>query len=129
MQKQNMLINNTIHLMYSIACVVCLAKWKKFVIPLTSAYLLDVKLEVENNKVQSFSLNYRTKIGQSFFEVYRVDTAHGFLHEQRYWLTPEPIPIPAMGKDLNALFNFYLEQIKQNFERYKNYYFDRMKMR
>ncbi len=115
--------------MYSIVCVVCLAKWKKFVIPLTPTDLLDVKLEVENNKVQSFSLNYRTKISQSFFEVYRVDTAHGFLHEQRYWLTPEPIPIPATGKDLNAVFNFYLEQIKQNFERYKNYYFERMKMR
>jgi len=109
--------------------VVCLGKWKKFVIPLTETDLLDVKLEVEKNKVQGFSLNYRTKIGESFFAVYRVDTAHGFLHEQRYWLTPEPIPIPTMGKDLNDVFNFYLEQIKQNFERYRNYYFDRMKMR
>lgn len=109
--------------------MVCLGKWKKFVIPLTKTDLLDVKLEVEKNKVQGFSLNYRTKIGESFFAVYRVDTAHGFLHEQRYWLTPEPIPIPAMGKELNDIFNFYLGQIKQNFERYKNYYFDRMKMR
>ena len=124
-----MFINNTIHYMYSIVCVICLAKWKRFVIPLTAMDLLDVKLEVEKNAVRGFSLNYRTKIGESFFEVYRADTAHGFLHEQRYWLTPEPIPIPTMGKDLNDIFNFYLEQIKQNFERYRDYYIDRMKMR
>jgi len=34
-----------------------------------------------------------------------------------------------MGKDLDDIFNFYLEQIKQNFERYRDYYIDRMKMR
>jgi len=53
--------------MYSIVCVVCLAKWKRFVIPLTATDLLDVKLEVEKNAVLGFSLNYRTKIGESFF--------------------------------------------------------------
>ncbi len=115
--------------MYSIVKWFLLAEWKKFVIPLTLEDLLDVKFEVEQNKVQGFSLNYRTKIGESFFEVYRVDSAHGFLHEQRYWLTPEPIPIPTMGKDLNDVFNFYLDQIRQNFGRYKKYYLDRMEMR
>ncbi|MBI4044639.1 MAG: hypothetical protein HY392_02940 [Candidatus Diapherotrites archaeon] len=104
-------------------------KWKKFTIPLTSMDFLDVKLKIENNIVEAFALNYRTKIEESFYEVYRVDTAHGFLHEQRYWITPEPIPIPAMGKDLNDIFNFYLDQIKENFERYKKYYLDRMKLR
>lgn len=112
--------------MYSVVGVVCLAKWKRFVIPLTEADLLDVKLETEGNKVKSFSLNYRTKLGESFFEVYRVDTAHGFLHEQRYWITPEPIPVPTMGNDLNDVFNFYLDQIRTNFERYKRYYLERM---
>ncbi len=98
-------------------------------IPLTGADLLDVKLEIEKNKVRGFSLNYRAKIGENFFAVYRVDTAHGFLHEQRYWLTPEPIAIPTMGRELNDVFNFYLDQIKQNFEKYRNYYVNRMKMR
>ncbi len=106
-----------------------MVRWKKFVIPLTKADLLDVKLEIERNKVKNFSLNYRTRIGKSFFEVYRVDTAHDFLHEQRYWITPEPIPIPTMGKDLNDVFNFYLDQIKENFARYKRYYLERMKGR
>lgn len=105
-----------------------MAKWKKFSIPLSSTDMLDIKLEIESNKVVSFALNYRTKIEGSFYEVYRIDTAHSYLHEQRYWLSPEPIPIPSMGKDLNNVFNFYLWHIKENFERYKKYYLDRMKM-
>ncbi|MDO8634231.1 MAG: hypothetical protein Q7K34_02975 [archaeon] len=104
-------------------------KWKKFTIPLTSTDFLDVKLKIKNNIVEGFALNYRAKIEENFYEVYRVDTAHGFLHEQRYWITPEPIPIPTMGKDLDGIFNFYLDQIKENFERYKKYYLDRMKLR
>ncbi len=124
-----MFINNTIHLMYSVIGVVCLAKWKKFVIPLTATDLLDVKLEIERNKIVNFSLNYGTKISESFFEVYRGDTAHDFLHEQRYRIIPEPTPIPTMGKDLNDVFNFYLDQIKENFARYKRYYLERMKGR
>ena len=109
--------------------MVFVVKLKKFTIPLTSADLLDVKLKVENNKVEGFALNYRARIEGNFFEIYRVDTAHGFLHEQRYWLTPEPIPIPMMGHDLDEIFSFYLDQIKENFERYKKYYLGRMKMR
>ncbi len=107
--------------------MVCLAKWKKFVIPLTAEDLLDAKLEIGQNMVRGFSLNYRAKIGEMFFEVYRVDTAHGFLHEQKYWLSPGPISIHAMGNDLNGIFNFYLDKIKQNFERYRNYYICKMK--
>ncbi|MBU2099803.1 hypothetical protein KKG83_01100 [Candidatus Micrarchaeota archaeon] len=102
---------------------------KKFTVPLTDSDFLDVKLKVEKNIVVDFSLNYRAKICESFFEIYRVDTAHGFLHEQRFWITPEPIPVPSMERNLNYIFNFYLNQIKENFKRYKSYFEDRMKMR
>lgn len=106
-----------------------MVKFKEFAVPLSSVDFVDVKLKIEKNSVTGFSLNYRTKIGENFFEVYRVDTMHGFLHEQRYWLTPEPIPLPIMGRDLKHVFNFYLDQIKNNFERYKKYYLDRMQLR
>jgi hypothetical protein len=109
--------------------VIGLAKWKRFTVPLGRADLLDIKLKVKKGSVVEFALNYRVKIRESFFEIYRVDTAHGYLHEQRYWLTPEPIPIPTMGKDLKWIFNFYVDQIKENFERYRKYYLERMKLR
>jgi len=105
-----------------------LAKFKQFTVPLSNTDILDIKLEVKKNRVVSFSLNYRAKIKGSYFQIYRVDTAHGFLHEQRYWITPEPIPIPKMGKELKDIFEFYLDSIKDNFKRYRKYYEERMKL-
>ncbi|MFH1586664.1 MAG: hypothetical protein ABID38_02310 [Candidatus Diapherotrites archaeon] len=99
-----------------------MAKWKKFSIPLTTTDLLDVKLEVENGKVTGFALNYRTKIGGNYHEVYRVDTAHGQLHEQKYWISPYPIPLKALVGDINYNATFYVLEIKKNFERYKKYF-------
>lgn len=72
-------------------------------------------------------LNYRAKIGAKFHAIYRVDTVHNFLHEQKFWLNPEPIPIAMMGQGLNYIFNFYLEQTKENYQRYKRYYLEKMR--
>lgn len=108
--------------------MVSLAKFKHFTVPLSGIDILDIKLEVRKNRVVGFSLNYRAKIGKSYFQIYRVDTAHGFIHEQRYWITPEPIPIPRMGKELKDVFEFYLDSIKDNFKRYRKYYEERMKL-
>ncbi len=118
---------NTILYIKCIVSVLDLPKFKHFTIPLSSADLLDIKLKVEKNRVTAFSLNYRTKIGEDFFQIYRVDTSHGFLHEQRFWITPEPIPIPKMGKELKEIFEFYLDLIKNNYRRYRKYYKERMK--
>ena len=100
-------------------------RWKKFSVSLTKGDVLDVKIGAEGNKIKVFALNYRTKIGERFFEVYRVDNAHGFLHEQRYWISPEPISIPTMGKEIKDIFDFYLKFIRENFEGYKHYFLER----
>ena len=109
--------------------MVSVLKRKAYSIPLSPADVLDVKFAIRSNAIESFSLNYRTKISGNFFEVYRVDTAHGFLHAQRYWITPEPIPIPSLGKDLNELFNFYLDLVRKDFLRFKKHYLTRMRLR
>ena len=108
--------------------MVILAKFKQFTVPLSGTDVLDIKLEVKKNRVVRFYLNYRARLGENYFQIYRVDTAHGFIHEQRYWITPEPIPIPRMGKELKDVFEFYLDSIKDNFKRYRKYYEERMKL-
>ena len=80
---------------------------------------LDVKIEIEGGHVVGFALNYRTYVNGKFHEIYRVDTAHDYLHEQKYWLSHEPIPIPSIEINFDSLLKFYLINIKQNFERYK----------
>ncbi|MBI4052937.1 MAG: hypothetical protein HY394_02775 [Candidatus Diapherotrites archaeon] len=99
-----------------------MARQKKYSIPLAEADVLDVSLEILGGEVEGFALNYRTKIGENFFAVYRVDTAHGYLHEQRFWLSPRPIPLPETGGTLKAAFEFYLDKIRGNFEKYKKHY-------
>ena len=99
-----------------------MAKLKKFTADLSVSDFLDVKLKTEKNKVVEFSLNYRAMIGERYYEVYRIDMAHGYLHEQRYWISPEPIPLDAPSSDLNFNVTFFMSEIKKNFERYKRYF-------
>lgn len=100
---------------------------KKFSIPLTERDLIDVRLTTEKSEVVDFVLNYRAKFEDVWYQVYRVDTSHGYLHEQRLWITPEPIPLPRFADfSLKYVFDFYLRQIKNSYPRYRGYYRERM---
>jgi len=103
-------------------------KIKEYSIPLTEQDMLDVKLVIENIKIIGFVINYRAKIKDYWHAVYRIDTCHNYLHEQRFWLNPEPIKLPKT-LPLQYTFNFYLEQIKENFERYKQYYKEKLNLK
>lgn len=98
-----------------------------FSVPLTDKDLIDVRLTIEANKVIEFVLNYRAKFEDAWYQVYRVDTCHHYLHEQRFWITPEPIPLPKFADfSLKYVFDFFLKQIKENYHRYRTYYQERM---
>jgi len=96
---------------------------KKFRIPLDTTSILDVKIEVEGSEIKNFSLNVRCRIDHKWYEIYRVDTAHGYLHEQRYWISEKPIVIKR-NDTLQNTFEHYMKQIKNHFERYKSYYLE-----
>lgn len=101
---------------------------KVFSIILTDEDIIDVKLKTEKNKVVGFALNLRCSIDGVWYAVYRIDTAHGYLHEQRFWISPEPTRLPIIsGMSLKYLFDFYLKQLRENWRRYKRYYEERMK--
>lgn len=69
---------------------------KRFRIPLSEGDIVDVKLEIEGGTLIGFVLNLRCKIEDVWRQVYRVDTVHGYLHEQRFWISSEPIPLCNM---------------------------------
>ncbi|MFH1977753.1 MAG: hypothetical protein ABIJ92_00310 [Candidatus Aenigmatarchaeota archaeon] len=97
---------------------------KKFRIPLSDDTILDVKIEVEKGEVSGFALNLRCRMSEVWREVYRVDTAHDYLHEQKYWLSEKPIPL-KQETTIQYAFEHYMEQIRKNFERYKKYYLEK----
>ena len=83
--------------------------------------ILDVMIEIKGRVVKNFVLNYRAvypEIGEQWVEVYRVDTCHGYLHEQRFWLSPKPIRI-QMGPRMNLreVLRSKLETLKQEYPR------------
>ncbi len=98
---------------------------KRFRIPLSEGNILDVKIKIKDGDIKDFALNLRCKIKDEWHEVYRVDTAHGYLHEQRYWISPEPISL-MQHVSLQYAFEFYMEQIRNNFERYSRHYLEKI---
>ncbi|MBL7160626.1 MAG: hypothetical protein ISS93_02105 [Candidatus Aenigmarchaeota archaeon] len=103
-------------------------KKKRFKIPLTGEYILDVEIVIEKCGVDSFVINLRCMIEGMWHQVYRVDNAHGYLHEQRFWLSPEPIPL-IQHTSLDYAFEFYMKQVKESFERYRSYYIQKTSLK
>lgn len=94
---------------------------KKFPIRLSYEDTIDVTLVLKNNMLAGFVLNYRTEIDGKWHSIYRVDTCHGYLHEQRFWRSPKPIRLPQTST-LDLIFNFFLKEVKENYEKYRGYY-------
>lgn len=88
---------------------------------ITSEDLIDVTIIKKKNKIVEFALNYRTQIKGKWVEVYRVDNFHGFLHEQKFWRSSNPIPLKEQ-LPLYHVIKLYIRQIYENFERYKKYF-------
>lgn len=99
-------------------------KIKRYSTELTPEDVLDVVLMWKQSGVLSkFALNYRAYIQGKWYEIYRVDNYHGFLHEQRFWRSPQPIPIlHKEGWSLYLVLEEYRDEIIDNFERYKSYF-------
>lgn len=98
-------------------------KKKKFTTVLTSEDVLDVTLEIRKKMISKFALNYRALVGESWKPIYRVDNFHGFLHEQRFWISPEPMPLKDEEHlSNNAVVDKYIDEIVKNFQKYKTYF-------
>ncbi len=96
-------------------------KTKKHIIQIASEDLLDITLFIEERNVNKFSLNYRSLIKDKWYQIYRVDNYHGFLHEQRFWRTKIPIPLKE-NEEIKYLINKYKNRILQNYYKYKTYF-------
>ncbi|MBR9683574.1 hypothetical protein GOV03_03470 [Candidatus Woesearchaeota archaeon] len=90
---------------------------------LTEKDRLDVTLTKKDKVLYRFALNYRAYINENWKEIYRVDNYHKFLHEQKFWRSPETIPIQDK-KDwpLRMTIKHYIEKICLNFPKYRRYY-------
>ena len=79
---------------------------------------IDVRFRTERGRVIDFSINVSVIEGDRRRDVYRVDTAHGHLHEQRFWRSPKPESIESQYPDYNTAFNEKRKEVMENLERW-----------
>ena len=87
---------------------------------------LDIILEVdEHGEITQFVINYRARFketGDEWHEIYRIDTRHGYLHEQRYWISPDPIRIDESQKSRTQFAYEAIDRLKTDHLRFKQKY-------
>ncbi|MDP3990624.1 MAG: hypothetical protein Q8Q01_05480 [archaeon] len=97
----------------------------KYLKLLTSEDILDITILIETNEIKRFAINYRANIHDGWREIYRVDNYHGYLHEMKFWRNQEQIIIKDKnGWSSKDIFNYYIDEVTENFQRYR-IYFDR----
>jgi hypothetical protein len=95
-------------------------KTKEYVLELAD---LDAKLfvlvKIDRKTIVHFCINLAIKNDEKMNDVYRVDTCHGYLHEQKFWISPKPIKI---NLDYNYAFRNKLKEVTENAERWIKLY-------
>jgi len=95
----------------------------KYIKQLTSEDLLDINFTSESNQIQKFAINYRASIQDEWYEVYRVDNYHEYLHEIKFWRSSEQIMIKDKNKwSLKVIFDHYIDEVVGNFQNYRRYF-------
>jgi hypothetical protein len=70
-------------------------------------------------KIIKFSVQYETKVGQTWLPVVRFDTSHGFAHRDLLDAKGGKRKTPIFAKDLNEALIFAEADIKSNWHMYK----------
>ncbi len=95
---------------------------KNYTLPFTLEDVLDVRLLIQKGGLKGFVLSYRAKIRCNWHEVFRVDTCHEYLHMQKFWESPEPIPLKEYGDvPLEMVFQEFTKKIRESWRRYRGY--------
>ncbi|MBN1502090.1 hypothetical protein JW930_00975 [Candidatus Woesearchaeota archaeon] len=101
---------------------------RRFKVSLSAYDIIDVMFIKEKEIIHKFALNYRAWIKDKWEEIYRVDNFHGFLHEQRFWISHKPVPLSEKEQiPLKEVMTRYLNEIRENYERYKFYFINSKK--
>lgn len=103
-------------------------KRKNLEIYLDDENKINITIIKEEDKFKKFAINYSAKINDRWHAVYRVDNHHGFIHEQRLWMSNLPIPLPEYEyMDLKRVFDLFFDKIKEGCLRFRKYYEDRIR--
>ena len=81
---------------------------------------LDFRFDVRKGRIRDFAINVAVLDGEKATDVYRVDTKHKHLHEQRFWISPELKRLDH--GDYNVAFNSKKEEVYRNYRKWVKYF-------
>lgn len=91
---------------------------------------IDVKQVIAGNKIKDFAINVSILSGNERKDVFRVDTAHGYLHVQKFWISGMPEKLQdRRKKDYKGDFGSWKDKVLKNYEEYVNAYKNKFGMR
>lgn len=91
----------------------------KYTSILDNGVLVDITLITERGSIRHFVINLRIVVNDKSYEVYRADTAHGLLHEQKFWRSPKPIRLEG---DYTEVFNDKRKYVEKNYKKMVRWY-------
>lgn len=89
---------------------------------------IDIKQVIEGSKVKYFAINVSLIVGDTRHDVFRVDTAHGYLHQQRFWISDKPEKLQSeKKKDYKGDLGNWKDKVIKNYKEYVELYRKKLK--
>jgi len=85
-------------------------------LPTGDVVRIDFRFVAEKGKIKDFAINVALVKDEKTEDVYRVDTKHKYLHEQRFWISPEPKELDYVN--YNVAFKDKKEEVLKNYEKW-----------
>lgn len=80
---------------------------------------LDIKTVREGRSLKDFAINVALIRKNRLTDVFRVDTAHGYLHKQEFWATDKPIKLQEKRKkDYKGDYGYWKDEVSRKLEHY-----------
>ncbi len=79
---------------------------------------IDTRFKVDKSKVVFFSINVGLILDDKIVDVYRVDTAHDYPHEQKFWRSEKPIKLGDKMRDYKNIFHKKQKEVEKNYIKY-----------
>ena len=83
---------------------------------------IDIRFKREKKEIKDFAINVSLMNEDLAEDVYRVDTKHGHLHEQKFWVSEKPMDLESDYSSYTKAFLVKKEEVRNNYKKWvKNY--------
>jgi len=83
---------------------------------------VDIRFKLEKKEVVDFAINVSVVNEDKTEDVYRVDTKHVHLHEQKFWISEKPMDLEDDYSSYKKAFLTKKEEVRKNYKKWVENY-------